>query len=63
MRYCDHQFILITELSDTREHAIVVCNYCGQVRHVYETGKVVVIMEEGEIIKNKNGNSNPIIRK
>lgn len=44
-RYCDHEF-------HSAEMGIVVCIFCGQVRHIYPNGKVVIEVEEGKVEKN-----------
>lgn len=62
MRYCDHEFHIIT-ISDPDKFlalglpasiacGVVVCVYCGQVRHLYPDGNVVVAFESGNIYKN-----------
>ena len=55
---CSHEFV-VTKLdvdygADAQPlynsaHCVVVCLYCGQVRKVYSTGKVLVEKQEGEI--------------
>lgn len=67
-RYCDHQFAHIRveskfdENNDPQTHAIIACYYCGQVRHVYEDGRVLIVKEEGEV-KKAYGHSNPTTNK
>lgn len=48
---CNHDFILAA-FDDLK--AVVICAYCGQVRHLYfKTGLVKIIIEIGKI-KNNN---------
>ena len=65
-RYCDHTFFHIKhdiEYDDQNNempntiHAVVTCIYCGQVRHLYADGRVLIIKEEGEV-KKVYGNGN-----
>ena len=59
MRYCDHTFFNIksdVNYEKAKElpnsiHAIVACVYCGQIRHLYADGRVLIIKEWGEITK------------
>lgn len=66
MRHCAHEFYKVRENSHfTKDdkhdfikgsaHVIVACVYCGQVRHVYETGQVDIIRDEGVLNRNPDG--------
>lgn len=52
-RFCDHEFYSL--LSDTdkdkKVFGIIVCAFCGQVRHLYADGRVIIAINEGQIIK------------
>lgn len=54
MRNCDHDFIRVNTIDTDWEQAepsftIIVCAYCGQVRHLDETGGVKIVKEGGVI--------------
>lgn len=64
MRYCDHTFVTVTPVNmlvtadknaipttTMVDKTIVACIYCGQVRHVYTNGRVVIEIQEGKIEK------------
>jgi hypothetical protein len=51
MRYCDHNFVPVTPATTMVDKTIVVCIFCGQVRHVYTTGRVVIEVQEGKVEK------------
>lgn len=63
MTNCLHAFITIhrnehwnTEGNRHADfYAIIVCAYCGQVRHIYDFGLVDIVKEYGEV---KNAPSN-----
>lgn len=61
-RYCDHEFftIQLNILSqiDGSIHTVIGCIYCGQIRKLYDDGRVMVTKEEGEV-KKTYGNGNP----
>lgn len=45
---CVHDFIKVRVNHVPPTHAVVVCAYCGQVRHVYADGKIDIIKQDGE---------------
>ncbi len=59
-RYCDHDFKEGISDIDAAEHAyiIAICVYCGQVRHLYSDGRVVIAIETGEVTKKSHGPTN-----
>ena len=57
MRHCDHDFICIKDANLSGDFGIVICIYCGQVRHTYPDGRVMVVVEEGQV--KRNANSSP----
>lgn len=60
MRYCDHEFHTHSLIVDIEENfSIIVCIFCGQVRHIYADGRVLIIKEDGEVIKEYANTSNP----
>ena len=54
-RYCDHTFF---NIKNDVDHAVAACIYCGQVRHLYADGRVLIVIETGEV-KKAYGNFNP----
>ena len=70
-RHCAHEFIHVgfekflygpydaltgeqaKELA--KSAAVVVCLYCGQVRHVHKDGQVDIMRDEGVVNRNPNG--------
>ena len=44
---CDHDFIRLNESEVF--YVIVVCAYCGQVRHIFGDGRVDIVKEAGQI--------------
>lgn len=57
MRYCDHNFHTILLAVNGLTPAIAVCIFCGQVRHLYTDGRVLIVIETGEV-KKAYGNTN-----
>jgi hypothetical protein len=58
---CTHDFIKVRSLetevpeSTQWQHiVVVVCAYCGQVRHVHEDGKIEVVNEHGKTSHTSN---------
>ena len=81
MRYCDHTFVCIKELTEIKREAyvaskpipsnltpggfiqvpekidlvsnfaVIACVYCGQIKHVYSDGSIVIVVKEGKIEK------------
>ena len=62
MRYCDHEFHTTGHAEPDKAISLglpaqtacgtIVCCHCGQVRHLYPSGMVVIAIQEGIIHKN-----------
>lgn len=52
MNNCDHDFHTIQhglDIDDTARPAVVVCAYCGQVRHLTLGGRVTIVKQKGDV--------------
>lgn len=52
MNQCTHDF---KTLESTSTHVRVVCVYCGQVRKVWGTGQIEVVLNVGNVTYKQNG--------
>lgn len=49
MNKCSHDFIKFYDKEPADSACVVVCVYCGQVRHIYPEGKIEIIKDYGEV--------------
>ena len=54
-RHCSHDFICIRQMVSPDTPSIVVCHYCGQVKHIFTDGVINIIRDEGIVNRNPDG--------
>ncbi len=62
IRQCDHEFHILQFAEPDKYIAnglpaklacgVITCAYCGQVRHLYPDGHVVIVVKEGNLHQN-----------